>query len=51
MIILQYARHPDTIRRLKKFMGASLKKTFLVCGICTNEGLRNLDDIIKVLNF
>ncbi|CAB3257828.1 unnamed protein product [Arctia plantaginis] len=47
MIIIQYARHPDTVKRLKKFLGAALKRTCLVCGICTNEGLRNVDDIIK----
>nr|XP_026496956.1 pyruvate kinase-like [Vanessa tameamea] len=47
-IIINYVRHPNTILRIKQFVKSmKIKRPFLLCGICTEEGLENIDDIIK----
>ncbi|XP_045447153.1 pyruvate kinase-like [Melitaea cinxia] len=47
-IIINYVRHPDTIKKIKHLVRAlKIKRPFILCGICTEEGLVNIDEILK----
>lgn len=48
MIIINYVRQVETIRKIKHYMGKKVKRPLIICGISTGEGLQNIDDIIKV---
>lgn len=51
MIIINYVRNCETIRKVKHYLKQKLKDTsmpIILCGICTQMGLDNIDDILKV---
>lgn len=51
-IIINYVRHPDTIKKIKHLVRAlKIKRPFILCGICTEEGLVNIDEILKVQKY
>ncbi|XP_075971967.1 pyruvate kinase-like [Anticarsia gemmatalis] len=47
MLVVNYARHVDTIKKIKKYIGRNVKRPFIVCGISTLEGLVNIEEMIK----
>ncbi|XP_038223229.1 uncharacterized protein LOC119840613 [Zerene cesonia] len=46
MIIVNYVRKAETLTEIKKYMGKMLRP-LIFGGVCTQEGLENIDDIIK----
>nr|XP_021208975.2 pyruvate kinase isoform X3 [Bombyx mori] len=47
MIIVNYSRHADSIKKIKEFIGCKIKKPIIIAGICTREGLENIDGLIR----
>ncbi|CAH0605873.1 unnamed protein product [Chrysodeixis includens] len=47
MLIINYARHADTLKKIKQYLGSKVKRPILVAGISTEEGLDNIDGIVK----
>ncbi|KAJ8727533.1 hypothetical protein PYW07_001652 [Mythimna separata] len=48
MVIINYVRRIDTILNIKKFLGiGAVKRPLLIAGISTQEGLMNIDDLIR----
>lgn len=48
MIIVNYVKRVETLREIKKFIG-KYTRPLIFCGICTQDGLKNIDDILKVI--
>ncbi|KAJ0178691.1 hypothetical protein K1T71_005466 [Dendrolimus kikuchii] len=47
MIIINYARNKTTIQKAKHYVGRRTKRPLFICGVCTPEGLSNIDDLIR----
>ncbi|CAH0407390.1 unnamed protein product [Chilo suppressalis] len=47
MLIINYVRHAETLKQIKKFIGPVVKRPFLISGICTQQGLDNIDEIAE----
>lgn len=48
-LLISYTRHPDTIRMIKKYVTSkNARRPLILSGISCEEGLENIDDIIKV---
>lgn len=48
MIIINYVRHIETLKKIKQYIGNKVKRPIIISGICTEEGLQNIDDIMRV---
>lgn len=49
VVIVNYVRQADSIKEIKKFIKSKkVKRPVILSGICTEECLENIDDIIKV---
>lgn len=48
MLIINYVRHIDTLKRIKQYLGQKLRRPMIITGVCTQEGLNSVDDFIRV---
>ncbi|XP_026737558.1 pyruvate kinase-like [Trichoplusia ni] len=47
MIIINYARHVDTVKKIKRYLGSKVKRPIIVAGLCSEQGIDNVDSIIR----
>lgn len=38
----------ESVRKVKKFIGNQVKRPLILTGLCTPEGLKNIDELLKV---
>ncbi|XP_030028776.1 pyruvate kinase [Manduca sexta] len=46
MIIINYVQKVETLKKIKQYIGTRVKRPLLIAGLCTAEGLENIDDLI-----